>query len=167
MRVESHGRYWVTSETLALDDAVGCVANPAHGAIATFAGTVRTPSGGREVVGILYEAYEEMAEDQLARIGAECAEKYDVGQMAMAHRVGELVPGDVSVMIAVGAVRRRAALDACAYAIERIKQLLPVWKKERFDDGSHWVGWGGAPTPSLADDAASALQDRSSEEAAP
>ena len=123
--------------------------SPEHGAVSSFSGTVRTPSGGREVVGIFYEAYPEMAEEMLGKIGAECAQRFDVGKIAMAHRIGDVLLGEVSVVIAVGAKRRTSALEACSYAIERIKDVLPVWKKERFADGSHWVGWAGAATPTL------------------
>lgn len=137
----------MTEQPLSVADALDHVADPGHGAIATFSGTVRTPSGGREVVSIFYEAYPEMAEDKLAEIGSECAGKFEVGRLALAHRYGELTVGETSVVIAVGARRRRAALDACAWCIERIKEVLPVWKKERFSDGTQWVGWAGAPTP--------------------
>jgi molybdopterin synthase catalytic subunit len=159
MQTDDVGKYWVTDAELSVAEACALVAAPGHGAIATFSGTVRTPSGGRSVVGILYEAYAEMAEEKLAQIGKECADQFGAGRVALAHRTGELKVGDTSVVIAVGAERRRSALDACGHAIERIKEILPVWKKERFEDGSTWVGWGGAPTPALE----KPHQERSSE----
>lgn len=146
----SHGQFWVTSDPLRIEEVVSLVADGRYGAIATFAGTVRSPSGGREVEGIFYEAYPEMAEEKLAEIAAECVQTHDAGRLAMAHRTGQLGVGETSVVIAVAAVRRRAALGSVDHAIERIKQILPVWKKEQFTDGTQWVGWGGAPTPKAA-----------------
>ena len=149
MREDSRGRFWITEEPLLVAGLVELVMSPRHGAVSTFSGTVRTPSGGRDVVGIFYEAYPEMAEEMLAKIGAELMQRFDVGKIAMAHRIGEVALGEVSVVIAVGAARRTSALEGCSYAIERIKAVLPIWKKERFADGSHWVGWAGAATPTL------------------
>lgn len=144
------GHFEITTDPLSIEREARRVSDPGHGAIATFVGVVRDhdPEGRRGVTGILYEAYPEMAEAKMAEVGAEVVARHAGGKrmsVAIVHRVGELAVGDASVVIAVGCERRREALGACADAIERLKQIVPVWKKERFADGSVWVGWGGDP----------------------
>lgn len=158
----SFGHFEVTDRPLSLERESGRVSDPGHGAIATFVGVVRDHAGGRTgVTGIFYEAYGEMAEKKMAEIGAEVIARHAASKkmrISIVHRVGELAVGDASVVIAVGGERRREALAACADAIDRLKEIVPVWKKERFADGSEWVGWGGdAPGSSPRGDAANPL----------
>jgi molybdopterin synthase catalytic subunit len=111
-----------------------------HGATVTFEGRVRDRNRGREVVGLLYEAYRPMAEDTLHEIAAEAAERFGADAVAALHRTGSLAVGDVSIAIAVSSAHRGAAFDAARYIIEQVKLRLPVWKQERYADGTiHWL----------------------------
>ena len=110
------------------------------GAVVTFSGTVRDNARGRTVLWLDYEAYPEAAVKMLARIGDELRAEWPVLGVAIEHRVGQLVPGETSVVIAVSAAHRDAAFAAAAHAIERIKQIVPIWKKEAYDDGEMWIG---------------------------
>jgi|SRR5579859_631180 len=143
------GHFEVTAEPLSIEREAARVSAPGHGALATFAGTVRDhASGHARVRGILYESYPEMAEAKMAEIGGELIARHSGGnpmRISIVHRVAELAVGETSVIIAVGAEHRREALAACAEGIDRVKQVVPIWKKERFEDGSEWVGWGGDP----------------------
>ena len=114
------------------------VTGPGYGAVATFAGTVRDTFGGRRVVRLEYEAYAPMALEVLRGIGRGLRSRHELGRIAIVHRTGPLEVGEVSVAIAVSAPHRRAALDACGEAIERLKASLPVWKKEVFEGGEEW-----------------------------
>jgi molybdopterin synthase catalytic subunit len=111
------------------------------GAICTFQGVARRHSRGREVVHLEYEAYPAMAERKLAEIGAELREKFGVERVAIHHRVGVLGIGEASVAIAVATPHRREAFTACQYAIDRLKETVPIWKKEVWSDGEQWIGW--------------------------
>jgi molybdopterin synthase catalytic subunit len=123
----------------ALADAV---AHPAAGAVITFVGTVRNHSGDRQVEHLEYEAYPEMAERVMQRIATEVRERWPVTGIAIEHRVGRLEIGEASVVIAVSAGHREEAFAACRYAIDRIKEILPVWKKEVWDGGETWIEEG-------------------------
>ena len=112
------------------------------GALATFLGTVRAHSRGREVIALEYEAYEEMAEDVMAGIADEVQERYDLCKVAMEHRLGRVEVGETSVAIAVSAPHRQDALAACADAIEALKSQVPLWKKEFYEGGEEWIGRG-------------------------
>lgn len=127
-----------------IDPAVveAAVATPHAGAVLSFHGTVRDRTGPHEVIALEYEAYPEMAERFLARIGAEISERWAGARVAIEHRAGRLLPGEISVVIAVACPHRADAFDACRYAIERLKQDVPIWKKELRKDGSVWVGLG-------------------------
>jgi molybdopterin synthase catalytic subunit len=104
-----------------------------------FIGRVRARSRGRDVVRLEYEAYPEMAERVFAQIGDEIAQRYTVRSVVIRHRTGVLAVGEASVVIAVWAEHRADAFDACRYAIDRLKQIAPIWKKEHFSDGAVWV----------------------------
>lgn len=118
------------------------VADPGAGAVVSFAGTVRDRTGVHDVVALEYEAYPEMAERFLRKIGGEIAERWPGARVAIAHRTGRLEVGEVSVVIAVSSPHRAAAFEACRHGIERLKQDVPIWKKELRKDGSIWVGVG-------------------------
>lgn len=115
------------------------VADPGHGAICTFEGTVRDHTGDVATTHLEYEGHAAMAEKIFAEIAAAAQERFGIGAMAIHHRVGRLEIGDVSVAIAVAAEHRAAAFDACRFAIDRLKVSAPVWKKEFGPDGSFWV----------------------------
>ncbi len=133
-------RFWITEQPLSLDAVAALVTAPAHGAIVLFSGTVRGQTESQETDYLEYEAYPEMAVEVLAQIGAEVQERWpQVLDVAIVHRVGRLEVGESSVMVAVATAHRQGAFDACAYAIERLKQVVPIWKKEVGPDGSYWV----------------------------
>jgi molybdopterin synthase catalytic subunit len=132
--------FHVTDQPINVHELADAVASPSAGAVATFAGQVRDNARGRGVLVLEYEAYEEAAEKALAQIGAEIRERWDVEGVAITHRVGRLTVGEVSVGIAVSSAHRAEAFDACRHAIERIKQVVPIWKKEFYVDGASWIG---------------------------
>jgi molybdopterin synthase catalytic subunit len=118
------------------------------GAIATFVGVVRRQNAGKRVMAVEYEAYPAMAEKVLSRIGEEVARSFGPLRMVVEHRVGRLEVGEASVAIVVSAAHRREALAAVSYAIERVKQVAPIWKKEWYEDGTAWLeNPSGAPGP--------------------
>lgn len=114
------------------------VAGAAYGAIATFGGTVRDTFEGRRVRHLEYEAFEPLCLEVMHELGTQLRSEFEIGLIAIAHRIGRLEVGELSVAIAVSAPHRRAALAACSEAIERVKRDLPVWKKEVFDGGEVW-----------------------------
>jgi molybdopterin synthase catalytic subunit/molybdopterin converting factor small subunit len=138
----SGGAFRVTEERLSLDAAIAEVADERAGGIATFTGTVRRQSRGREVLYLEYEAYAEMAEDVIAQLAAELDETHDLCGISIHHRVGRVEIGEPSVVIAVSAPHRQDALAACREAIDRLKETVPLWKKEVYGDGSEWIGSG-------------------------
>lgn len=110
------------------------------GAVVTFLGTVRELTEGRRTVALDYEAYPGMAEKKMAEIEAETRRQWPVGDMMIVHRLGRLELGDVSVAVAVSCPHRGQAFDACRFAIDRLKEVVPIWKKENWADGStEWV----------------------------
>ena len=130
----------VTTEPLSVQQVSDLVKRPTDGAVVTFDGIVRNNFDGRPVRYLAYEAYAAMAEKKLAEIGAEVQQKFAIGEIAMVHRIGRLEIGESSIVIAVAAPHRHAAFEACAYAMDRVKAEVPVWKKEFFGDGAdHWV----------------------------
>ncbi len=112
----------------------------ASGALVTFAGTVRDNARGKQVIALDYEAYPPAAEKMLEQIGDEIFERWGIRNVAIAHRHGLLHVGETSVVIAVSSAHREAAFEACRYAIERIKVLVPIWKREIYEDGAVWIG---------------------------
>ena len=118
------------------------VEDPEAGALASFIGTVRNRSRDRDVVHLEYEAFEEMAEPLLARLGDDLTARHGLCAMAIHHRLGRVEIGEASVAIAVSAPHRGAALEACREAIETLKVTIPLWKKEVYADGEEWIGRG-------------------------
>lgn len=112
---------------------------PADGAVVVFEGIVRDHSHGRKTLYLEYEAYEPMAIRKMEDIGGEARQKYAIDGVGMIHRLGRLEIGETSVAIIVTAEHRRAAFEACQYAIDRLKQIVPIWKKEHFADGAVWA----------------------------
>ncbi|MHB8619247.1 MAG: molybdenum cofactor biosynthesis protein MoaE, partial [Chloroflexota bacterium] len=129
----------VQEQPLDLAELVAAVAHPSVGGVVTFSGTVREHHEGKRVTSIRYDAYGEMAEAKMRQIVREVEGRWPECRVAMAHRVGRLHIGDASVMIAAAAPHRAEAFDACEYAIDTLKQLVPVWKKEAYDTGEVWL----------------------------
>jgi molybdopterin synthase catalytic subunit len=130
----------VTDKPINLQELVDFVTDPEAGAIVTFIGTTRNNNEGRKVIALDYEAYPEMAEKQLARLGEEASKKWPICRMAIVHRLGPVQITEPSVIIAVSAGHREAAFAACRFAIEEIKKTVPIWKKEVYEGGEIWIG---------------------------
>ena len=142
--METGDLYRIVEEPLSPDAVAGSVGDPAAGGIVIFSGVVRNEKDGRPVKYLEYEAHAPMAEAKLREIGAEVRRRWpSVKAVAILHRVGRLEIGESSVLIAVSAAHRREAFEACHYAIDTLKQTVPVWKKEHFEDGEVWVGLQG------------------------
>jgi MoaE-MoaD fusion protein len=138
----SGGSFRLSEEPLLLEEAVAEVGSPDAGAIATFIGTTRAHSRGREVVHLDYEAYEGMAEKTMAELADTLKAKHGLIEVAIHHRVGRVGIGDKSVVIAVSAAHREAAFAACKEAIDTLKVSVPLWKKETYVGGEEWIGQG-------------------------
>jgi molybdopterin synthase catalytic subunit len=130
----------LTTETIDHHALTEQVRRAGCGAVVTFLGTVRDLTGDRVTVALDYEAYPAMAEKKLAEIEADTRARWPVGDLAMVHRLGHLEVGDVSVAVAVSCPHRAQAFEACRHAIDRLKELVPIWKKENWaDGGTEWV----------------------------
>ena len=138
----SGGAFVLSDAPLSLERAAAEVASDGAGAIATFVGTTRARSRGRDVIRLEYEAYEGMAEAEMERIASVLRDRHDVIDVAIHHRVGPVEIGATSVVIAVSAAHRAAAFDACREAIDTLKQTVPLWKKELYVGGEEWIGQG-------------------------
>lgn len=130
----------VTQEAIDVQDLVRFVTDPGAGAIITFIGTARDHNDGRKVMALEYEAYPEMAEKELARLGEEAKKRWNLKRLAIVHRIGPVQLCEPSVVIAVSAAHRGDAFEACRFAIEEIKKSVPIWKKEFFEGGEIWIG---------------------------
>jgi len=135
----------------------GLVDDPGHGAVCTCVGVVRDHHAGRRVTHLVYEAYEPLALKALDRIVAECADAWPTARVAIHHRTGPLSIGEASVIIAAGSPHRADAFAAARYSIERIKQIVPIWKHEYFDGGTAWVE-GATADPDDAEARAEAMR---------
>lgn len=129
----------ITSDPLELTPLLRLVDAPGIGAVTTFLGLVRDHNQGRRVMHLVYEAYEPLAERALQRIVAEAHEQWPSTVLAIHHRTGLLQIGEASVAIAAASPHRGDAFAACRYAIERIKQIVPIWKHEYFEGGDVWI----------------------------
>jgi molybdopterin synthase catalytic subunit/molybdopterin converting factor small subunit len=138
----SGGAFRLVEGRLDLEAVVAEVADERAGAIATFQGTVRRQSRGREVIALEYEAYSGMAENVMAEIAEEVKSRYGLCEVAVAHRLGRVEIGETSVVIAVSAPHRQDALAACKDVIDALKERVPLWKKELYEGGEEWIGRG-------------------------
>ncbi|MGH7434442.1 MAG: molybdenum cofactor biosynthesis protein MoaE [Polyangiaceae bacterium] len=129
---------------LSIDEVVARVRRPEAGAVAIFLGTVRDHNDGRAVVKLEYEAYPSMAVAEMGRIVAEIEREIPGVVLAVAHRTGSLAVGEVAVVCAASSVHRGEAQRACRDLIDRIKERVPIWKREHGPDGAYWVGWKDA-----------------------
>lgn len=133
-------RFWITDNPIEINEVINKIIRREAGAINTFIGTVREFTKGKRTLYLNYQAYIPMAEKKLAQIGDEIKMKWPDAETAIAHRVGELNISDIAVVIAVSTPHRADSYDASRYAIERIKEIVPIWKKEHWEDGEFWVG---------------------------
>lgn len=133
----------ITRAPLDPEEVTRRVRAPADGAVVTFLGTTRDQTGGRRVLYLEYEAYIPMAEEKLQKIVRELKGRRDVSGIAIAHRIGRLEIGEISLVVAIAAPHRREAFAACQEAVDRIKRVVPIWKKEVFEGGEVWVGSEG------------------------
>ncbi|WP_085506948.1 molybdenum cofactor biosynthesis protein MoaE [Thalassobacillus devorans] len=133
-------KFWISEKALDIQEVVDLVTRREAGAINTFIGTVREFTKGKRTLLLEYQAYVPMAEKKLAQIGEEIKEKWPDADTAIAHRIGRLDITDIAVVIAVSTPHRADSYDASRYAIERIKEIVPIWKKEHWENGEEWIG---------------------------
>ncbi len=129
----------LVSEEIGIDEVLCAVENPSTGAVALFLGRVRDYAEGRDVLRMDYQAYPEMAIKKMQEIEDEVVKRWPTQHIALVHRIGNLGLGDVSVVVAVACAHRKEAFEACRYAIDTLKETVPIWKKEYFTDGEAWV----------------------------
>jgi molybdopterin synthase catalytic subunit len=139
--------YVITRAPLVAEDWVRRLKRPGSGAVVVFEGVVRDHAGGRQVLFLDYEAYEPMALARMAEIGREARREFAVDGLGMVHRVGRVRRGETSVVVVVAAAHRAAAFGACRTIIDRLKQVVPIWKKEQFADGAEWATGDGQIEP--------------------
>ena len=144
-------RFRVAPDPLDVDAVAAIVSSADCGAVTTFVGLVRNENGGRRVLWLEYEAYAPLAEKSFARIDEEAGERWPSVGLAIHHRIGRIEIGDASVVIAATSPHRAEAFAACRYAIERIKQIAPIWKHEHFEGGDIWIE--GATADPMDEDA--------------
>lgn len=130
----------IVHEPIQIESIVNKVKRSEAGAITTFLGTVREWTNGKKTVYLEYQAYVPMAEKMLRKIGEEIEKRWPGTKAAITHRIGRLNISDIAVAIAVSSPHRKSAYEANEYAIERIKEMVPIWKKEHWEDGEKWVG---------------------------
>ncbi|MCC6765327.1 MAG: molybdenum cofactor biosynthesis protein MoaE [Deltaproteobacteria bacterium] len=132
--------YSVTSDSIDTEAMLAEVGDAAAGGTTLFLGTTRNENEGRVVERLEYEAYEAMALEEMRRIGDEMARRWRVVAISVVHRVGVVPIGQASVAVAVSAAHREEAFAACRYGIDTLKATVPIWKKEFYQGGEHWVG---------------------------
>ena len=133
-------KFHLTSEPINVTEVMNQVIQREAGAVTLFVGTVRELTNGKKTLYLIYEAYEKMATKKLAQIGQEIQEKWTGADVAITHRIGRLEISDIAVVIAVSTPHRQDAYEANRYAIERIKEIVPIWKKEHWENGEEWIG---------------------------
>jgi len=131
----------LTEAPIDSDDLVNRVMRPSDGACVVFEGVVRNHHEGKEVESIFYDAYRPMAEKEITKILDDIIVRFPQVRVAVQHRLGMLRVGEASIVIACASPHRGEAFDACRTVIDRFKQTVPIWKKERGPDGEEWVGW--------------------------
>jgi molybdopterin synthase catalytic subunit len=131
------------SEPIEIAELISSVADDSDGAISLFLGRVRDSSRGRDVLYLEYQAYDEMAQREIARIAQEAAARFALSAVAIIHRTGKVEIGEISVGVAAASVHRAEAMEGCRFIIDNLKKSVPIWKKEFYEGGSFWVGSGG------------------------
>lgn len=132
--------FYITDKEISIEEVARKVFSRNAGAVTTFIGTVRELTNDKRTLYLEYESYISMAEKKLAQIGDEIKERWPNAIVAIAHRIGRLEISDIAVVIAVSTPHRKDAYEANQYAIERIKQIVPIWKKEHWENGELWIG---------------------------
>jgi MoaE-MoaD fusion protein len=135
----------LTTAPIDVGEVARRVVRPECGATVTLDGYVREWTRGRRTLHLVYEAYAPMALSELRRLGREARERFEVTHVGIVHRTGQLRIGETSVVVSVSAPHRRAAFEACEWAIRELKRRVPIWKKEFYEDGEVWVEGEGAP----------------------
>jgi molybdopterin synthase catalytic subunit len=135
----------ITESSIDSESIVAGIKAGSDGAVCVFDGIVRDNTRGRQTLYLDYEAYRDMALEQMRRLAAEAVEKFGVRDVAVVHRLGRLAVGETSVLIVVASAHRAAAFDACRWLIDTLKRTVPIWKRETFADGSVWAD--GEPFP--------------------
>jgi molybdopterin synthase catalytic subunit len=143
------GPVFIGREPVDIEALEQAVADPAAGATVTFAGTTRNGNAGRRVLRLEYEAYEPMALSEMRKLAREAGERFKIVRIAIQHRIGFVAIGETSVAISVSAAHRAEAFEACRFAIDRLKEVVPVWKKEYFEGGEVWIGCQTSHPPEL------------------
>ena len=129
----------ITESELDIQSFTDCVLGNENGAVNTFLGVTRNSTGGRAVIKLEYECYLPMAQKKLEEIRLEAIEKWKISSVAIGHRVGTLGIGETSLVVAVSGPHRSPGFEVCQYIVDRIKEVVPIWKKEFFEDGAIWV----------------------------
>ncbi|MFT4533374.1 MAG: molybdopterin synthase catalytic subunit [Saprospiraceae bacterium] len=130
----------ISESTLSIDNAYQTILDDSCGGNCLFIGTVRNRNKGEAVTHLDFETYDAMAEKEMTKIAEQCLEKFDITKVAIHHRKGHVGIKDIAVIIAVSSGHRDAAFQACRFAIDTLKDTVPIWKKEHLEDGSYWVG---------------------------
>jgi molybdopterin synthase catalytic subunit len=143
----SHDFFELTTDPIDVGAVARRVILPQCGATVTLDGYAREWTRGRRTLYLVYEAYPPMAVSELQKLGAQAHDRFDIAHIGIVHRTGRLEIGETSVVISVSAPHRRAAFEACEWAIRELKRTVPIWKKEVFEDGEVWVEGEGAPLP--------------------
>jgi len=130
----------LTQRSINMRELTDFVADPSAGAMTTFVGTTRNTNEGRQVIRLEYECYPGMAEKEMVKIATEILTRWPIIKIAMLHRLGQVDIGEASVAIAVSSSHRHAAFEACHYAINQLKETVPIWKKELYEGGELWIG---------------------------
>jgi len=133
----------ITSEPISDSYLINYVMTNSSGAVVLFHGSVRDHSNGTRVISLEYEAYESMALAMLSQLAGEAAERWNLHRVAIVHRTGQVPIGDAAVVVAVSASHRAEAFSACAHLIDRLKEIVPIWKKELTEEGSRWIAESG------------------------
>jgi len=129
----------LTREPFNVDEAISLLRVPESGAYVVFLGQVRNESHGKRVEKLIYEAYQEMAEAEMERIREEALERFQIIDMLIWHRYGELPVGEDTILIVASSRHRKEAFEACSWALDEVKRRVPVWKREVTDDGTYWI----------------------------
>jgi molybdopterin synthase catalytic subunit len=134
--------FHLVREPIDVQKIAGSVQKPEDGALVVFEGVVRNNAGGKAVRFLEYDAYESMALKKLEEIGGRARKEFDIRDIAIVHRLGHMDIGECSVVIAVASAHRAPAFEACRFAIDQIKEIVPIWKKEFYEDGEVWIEGG-------------------------
>lgn len=140
----------IIDKPIDIQSVLASVQDPSAGGIDVFIGTTRDRSRQKKVICLEYEAYIPMATEWMERIAREASTRWDIIKISIVHRIGTVNIGEASVVIAVSAVHRSEAFEACRFLIDSLKREVPIWKKEYFEDGEVWVGLEGNRTTGLS-----------------